>query len=76
MDGSRVDLQVLAERIECAAGEILKPSVNRLRLTQSLGLKSRLLSKFGVWVDVSPSNFEILARRPVSVRGQCISVRD
>jgi hypothetical protein len=22
-----------------------------------------------VWVDVSPSNFEILARRPVSVRG-------
>ena len=43
MDGSRVDLQVLAERIECAAGEILKPSVNRLRPTQSLGLKSQLL---------------------------------
>ena len=27
MDGSRVDLQGLAERIGCAAGEILKPSV-------------------------------------------------
>ena len=25
-----------------------------------------------VWVDVSPSNFEILARRRISVGGQCI----
>jgi hypothetical protein len=39
MDGSRVDLQELAKRIGCGAGETLKPSVNRLRPTPIAGLK-------------------------------------